>query len=76
MKINLKLQRNKQINIFTVSPAALEALSNPRVTSKLVCECPENLKALADTQESQAIKKLASVLDMDHELHILALKQL
>ncbi|KAJ8980463.1 hypothetical protein NQ317_007659 [Molorchus minor] len=39
---------NKRINIFSDIQAALKALTNPKVTSRLVWECQEDLENLAD----------------------------
>ena len=46
---------NKQILIITDSQAALRALSNPRVTSKLVWECLIELKTLGDRNSVRLI---------------------
>ncbi|KAJ8981752.1 hypothetical protein NQ317_004932 [Molorchus minor] len=39
---------NRRINIFSDSQAALKALTNPKVTSRLVWECQKELENLAD----------------------------
>ncbi|KAJ8978928.1 hypothetical protein NQ317_002989 [Molorchus minor] len=39
---------NRRINIFSDSQAALKALTNPKVTSRLVWECQKELENLTD----------------------------
>jgi ribonuclease HI len=48
---NIRAYKNKRILIFSDSQAALEALSGPKVISRLVKECLEALSALATLNE-------------------------
>jgi ribonuclease HI len=46
-----RANRNKRILIFSDSQAALKAINNPKVTSRLVVECMDALSELAERNE-------------------------
>ena len=47
--------KNKRIHIFSDSQAALKALRCPKINSKLIAECLEELNALADQNQVKLI---------------------
>lgn len=74
------------INIITESQTALSAVTNPKITSYLVCECPEELGVLGDSNiltlsyvpEYSGIRendKPEECASTDHQLYTVVLVQ-